>query len=187
MISSSSLWTTNFNLKFKWIWFWIHFLFLVPLEFPIIKREHFNGWYSSNAYYSSLMIFDAPIIFVCVTTAISIEYLMTGQPLEINRYLVLLGFCLLTSYVAQALAIVLTSLLNVQVRALRLILKSFNYDQLLIFTVFFTFWHLLLDAFLCFFNIFCIFTRHASYTTKFIWIKLLQYGSQRSRELSFRT
>ncbi|XP_070503549.1 ATP-binding cassette sub-family G member 1-like [Chironomus tepperi] len=85
-----------------------------PLEFPIVKREHFNGWYSSNAYYSSLMIFDAPIVFLCGTICITIAYLMTDQPLEINRYLVLLGFCLITSYVSQALAIVLTSLLNVQ-------------------------------------------------------------------------
>ncbi|XP_070503548.1 ATP-binding cassette sub-family G member 1-like [Chironomus tepperi] len=85
-----------------------------PLEFPIVKREHFNGWYSSNAYYSSLMIFDAPIVFTCVTICITIAYLMTGQLLEIHRYLILLGLCLLTSYVAQALAVLLTSVLKVE-------------------------------------------------------------------------
>ena len=92
--------------------FYVH---LVPLEFPIVKREHFNGWYSSNAYYSSLMIFDVPIILVCVTIFITIAYWMTGQLLEINRYLILLGLYLMTSYVAQALAVMLTSVLNVEV------------------------------------------------------------------------
>ncbi|CAG9808262.1 unnamed protein product [Chironomus riparius] len=85
-----------------------------PLEFPIVKREHFNGWYSSNAYYSSLMIFDAPIIFVCVTIFTTITYLMTDQLLEINRFLILLGIFLMTSYVSQALAVMLTSVLKLE-------------------------------------------------------------------------
>ena len=61
------------------------------------------------------MIFDVPIILVCVTIFITIAYWMTGQLLEINRYLILLGLYLMTSYVAQALAVMLTSVLNVEV------------------------------------------------------------------------
>jgi len=40
---------------------------------------------------------------------------MTDQLLEINRYLIFLGFFLIFSYGAQALAIMFTSLLEAQV------------------------------------------------------------------------
>jgi hypothetical protein len=92
----------------------------VPLEFPIIKREHFNGWYTATAYHSSLIISDAPIVFLSVTIFVTILYLTTGQLLEINRYLILLSFFLIFSYASQALAIMNTSLLNAQVNILLL-------------------------------------------------------------------
>ncbi|XP_070503700.1 ATP-binding cassette subfamily G member 4-like isoform X2 [Chironomus tepperi] len=89
-----------------------------PLEFSIIKREYFNGWYSAAAYHSSLIISDAPILFLNVTIFVTIVYLMTGQVLEIDRYLMFLGFFLIFSYTSQALAIMFTSLLNAQVALL---------------------------------------------------------------------
>ncbi|XP_070495021.1 ATP-binding cassette subfamily G member 4-like [Chironomus tepperi] len=81
-----------------------------PLEFPIIKREHFNGWYSSIAYYTSFILADVPIIFFCVTIYTLIVFIMSDQPLEIHRYLLYLSFYLIFAYDAQALAIMVTSL-----------------------------------------------------------------------------
>lgn len=34
---------------------------LVPLELPILSKEHFNQWYSLSSYYLSLTIVDLPI------------------------------------------------------------------------------------------------------------------------------
>ncbi|CAG9808260.1 unnamed protein product [Chironomus riparius] len=85
-----------------------------PLEFPIVKREHFNRWYSVTAYHSSLIISDAPILFLSVTIFVAMVYILTGQILELNRFLIFLGFFLTFSYAAQALSIMFTSLLDAQ-------------------------------------------------------------------------
>lgn len=117
-ISISSLKKLIFNFCFK---------FLVPLNFPIIKREYFNGWYTAKAYYTSLILFDAPIILICCLIYVTIAYLMTGQPLEVHRYCLFLGYSLLTAYASQALGIMLTSLMNVQVICCIILLNDLDY------------------------------------------------------------
>jgi len=34
---------------------------VVPLEIPILSKEHFNQWYSLSSYYLSFTIVDLPI------------------------------------------------------------------------------------------------------------------------------
>ena len=38
----------------------------VPIEMPIVTREHFNRWYSAKAYYCALTFTDFPLQFACV-------------------------------------------------------------------------------------------------------------------------
>ncbi|KAG5672561.1 hypothetical protein PVAND_002679 [Polypedilum vanderplanki] len=85
-----------------------------PLEFPIIKREHFNGLYGAKAYYTAMILFDAPIILICCIIYTSITFFLTDQPLELYRYLMFLMICLVMSYAAQSLGIMFTSLMNIQ-------------------------------------------------------------------------
>lgn len=66
----------------------------VPLEMPIVAREHFNRWYSEKAYYFALTFTDFPLQFVCVLIFVLITYLMTGQPLELFR----LAFVLIITF-----------------------------------------------------------------------------------------
>lgn len=89
--------------------------FLVPLEFPIIKREHFNGWYSTQAFYSAFILFELPITVVCCTIYVSITYWMTEQPRELFRFTLYLSFTLGMSLAAHILGIAVTALMNVKV------------------------------------------------------------------------
>ena len=101
----------------------------VPTEFPIIKREHFNGWYSAIAYYTSLILADFSIILLNVSIYTAIVYLLTDQPRELHRYLLYFGFHLIFAYDAQTLAIMVTSLFK----------GLASYNLLLIFIYFFNF------------------------------------------------
>ncbi|XP_070503278.1 ATP-binding cassette sub-family G member 1-like [Chironomus tepperi] len=92
-----------------------HSLFIAfPIEFPIIKREHFNGWYSSQAYYTAFVIFDLPILLLCCLSYTSITYWMTDQPRELNRFVMFVGFSIFMSIAAQSLGIMVTALMNLK-------------------------------------------------------------------------
>lgn len=111
----SSLQTTC---KWKWL---IEFvitivtiLYLVPLELPVIKREHFNRWYSVRAYFVSLTLADIPIQVLCTVIYILITYFMTGQPLEFYRFAGFFSVNLLVSFVAQGLGLLCGSIFSVK-------------------------------------------------------------------------
>jgi ATP-binding cassette subfamily G (WHITE) protein 1 len=60
-----------------------------------------------------MIIFLFQTIF-CVLY-VTIVYFMTSQPLELNRYMMFLGACLLVSFVAQSVGLVVGAAMNVQV------------------------------------------------------------------------
>lgn len=88
----------------------------VPLELPIVTREHFNRWYSLRAYYTALTLADAPVQAACIFIYTVITYLMTSQPLEFFRFGLFFGVVLMTAFVAQSLGLVVGALFSVKVR-----------------------------------------------------------------------
>jgi hypothetical protein len=76
-------------------------VFLVTIELPIIKREHFNRWYSPSAYYLALTITDIPFTIISTLLYVFLSYIMTNQPLEEFRILTFSMILLLTSFTAQ--------------------------------------------------------------------------------------
>lgn len=101
---------TNFN------FFFCYFIqFIVPLQLPIVAREHFNRWYSKRAYYCALTFTDFPLQFICVFVYIVITYLMTAQPLESFRLGYVLSITLMLSLVSQAIGIILGAAFGVRV------------------------------------------------------------------------
>lgn len=87
----------------------------VPLELPITKREHFNGWYSAGSYYLALFISDMPVVMLCSTLYICLIYVMTDQPMECFRLLNVIVIGILTCFTAQAYGLLIGALFNVQV------------------------------------------------------------------------
>lgn len=84
-----------------------------PLELPIVKREIFNRWYSSSAYYAALSMTDIPMTIICSFIYLGITYFMTCQP--IDRAVAFFGIGLLTSFVAQGFGHFASSLFDLKV------------------------------------------------------------------------
>ncbi|XP_044255746.1 ATP-binding cassette sub-family G member 4 [Tribolium madens] len=85
-----------------------------PLEMPVLLKEHFNRWYSLRSYYLAITISDIPFQTIFCVLYVTIVYFMTSQPAELNRYLMFLGACLLVSFVAQSVGLVVGAAMNVQ-------------------------------------------------------------------------
>lgn len=110
------------------------FFFAVPLELPVIKREHFNRWYSVRAYFISLTLADIPIQVFCTVIYILITYFMTSQPLELFRFAGFFFVNLLVCFVAQGLGLLVGSIFNVKYGTL---LGNFFICPFLVFSGFF--------------------------------------------------
>ena len=87
-----------------------------PLEKSVIKREHFNKWYSAEAYYLALTVTDIPITIVCTNIAVILAYDITGQPAEFSRFQMLSLSQTLMSFVSQGLGLLVGSCFDLQVK-----------------------------------------------------------------------
>lgn len=112
----------NLMNNFKFIFYTVMFLMFTafsslqttfPSELPVIKREHFNRWYSFTAYYTSLLLADLPFQVLCTIIYILITYFLTNQPLEWSRFTAFFVINLLCTFVAQGLGLIVSSLFNV--------------------------------------------------------------------------
>ncbi|CAG2066211.1 unnamed protein product, partial [Timema podura] len=92
-----------------------------PMEMTILKKEHFNRWYSLKSFYLSITIVDIPIselslscpqVISCVMFSL-IVYIMTGQPLEPRRIIMFLVIGQLTMFVSQTIGLMIGSLFDV--------------------------------------------------------------------------
>lgn len=90
-------------------------MFTVPLDLPIVTREHFNRWYSIKAYYFAVTFADLPLQFVCVLIYVLITYLMTSQPLEIFRIALFLLVFVLVTLVSQGWGMLVGAVCGVNV------------------------------------------------------------------------
>ncbi|XP_047001476.1 ATP-binding cassette subfamily G member 4-like isoform X1 [Schistocerca americana] len=85
-----------------------------PLEMPVLIKENFNRWYSLRSYYFAITISDIPFQAIFCVIYVSIVYYMTSQPPQMWRYAMFLGACLLISFVAQSVGLVVGAAMNVQ-------------------------------------------------------------------------
>ncbi|XP_023026989.1 ATP-binding cassette sub-family G member 1 [Leptinotarsa decemlineata] len=85
-----------------------------PLEMPVLLKEHFNRWYSLRSYYLAITISDMPFQTVFCIAYVTIVYYMTAQPPDMQRYGMFLLACLLVSFVAQSVGLVVGAAMNVQ-------------------------------------------------------------------------
>ncbi|XP_065204774.1 ATP-binding cassette sub-family G member 4-like isoform X1 [Planococcus citri] len=85
-----------------------------PLEMPVLVKEHFNRWYSLRAYYLAITISDIPFQAIFCVMYASIVYWLTSQPMEMFRFGMFISACLLISFVAQSVGLVVGAAMNVQ-------------------------------------------------------------------------
>lgn len=93
---------------------------------PIIKREHFNRWYSTKAYYFALTFADLPLQFVCVLVYVMITYLMTAQPLELFRLGLFLIIAVMVTLISQGFGMIVGATCGVKVGAFVLIIYDLD-------------------------------------------------------------
>lgn len=85
-----------------------------PLEMPVLLKESFNRWYSLKSYYLAITVSDIPFQAVFCILYVTIVYFLTSQPPEVFRFSMFLGTCLLISFVAQSVGLVVGAAMNVQ-------------------------------------------------------------------------
>ncbi|XP_011314768.1 ATP-binding cassette sub-family G member 4 [Fopius arisanus] len=85
-----------------------------PLEMPVLMKENFNRWYSLKSYYLAITVSDLPFQTIFCIMYLVIVYFLTSQPLEAERFFMFLGACLLISFVAQSVGLVVGAAMNVQ-------------------------------------------------------------------------
>lgn len=85
-----------------------------PLEMPVLVKEHFNRWYSLRSYYLAITVSDIPFQAIFCVMYVVIVYLLTSQPAEWTRFAMFLCSCLLISFVAQSVGLVVGAAMSVQ-------------------------------------------------------------------------
>ncbi|KAK6636299.1 hypothetical protein RUM43_009958 [Polyplax serrata] len=85
-----------------------------PLEMPVLIKENFNRWYSLRSYYLAITVSDIPFQAIFCIIYVTIVYFLTSQPPELSRFLMFLSACLLISFDAQSVGLVVGAAMNVQ-------------------------------------------------------------------------
>ncbi|XP_050422034.1 ATP-binding cassette sub-family G member 4-like [Adelges cooleyi] len=73
-----------------------------PLDFLLMRLEHFNQWYSIKSYYACLTIMDLPIQITSTGLFCLVLYVMSGQPFELFRFVLFSLMFILTGLLSQA-------------------------------------------------------------------------------------
>ncbi|XP_068632525.1 ATP-binding cassette sub-family G member 1-like isoform X2 [Battus philenor] len=87
-------------------------ILLLPMEIRIIRREYFNRWYGLKAYYAALTCSTIPPAIIFGMMFIIITYVMTGQLLEWDRFILFAIIGLLTGFCSEGLGIAIGSIFN---------------------------------------------------------------------------
>lgn len=84
-----------------------------PMEMTILIKEHFNRWYSLKAYYVSVNLLDIPVAGISCLIFTAIVYPLTGQPMELLRFIMFNFTSLLVVFIAQSVGYMVGAVFNV--------------------------------------------------------------------------
>ncbi|XP_047001466.1 ATP-binding cassette subfamily G member 4 [Schistocerca americana] len=84
-----------------------------PMEMNILKKEHFNRWYSLKSYYVSTTIVDIPVAVLCCAIFSVLVYLMSSQPLVWERFGMFFAISMLVVFVAQSFGLMIGAVFSV--------------------------------------------------------------------------
>ncbi|KAK6640184.1 hypothetical protein RUM44_011870 [Polyplax serrata] len=83
-----------------------------PSELSVLKKENFNNWYTLKTYYSAFIVTSTPVQFLLCMAYAFPSYYLSNQPLDITRFSMFLGICLLVGLTAEGLGLYLGTLDN---------------------------------------------------------------------------
>ncbi|CAH1400151.1 unnamed protein product [Nezara viridula] len=83
-----------------------------PFEVKLLKREHFNQWYSLLPYYFALKLSKIPILTLLVWLHTLAVYYFSGLPWELYRLVLFFAVSLMTSFVAMDLGLTIGAIFN---------------------------------------------------------------------------
>ncbi|KAL9924202.1 ATP-binding cassette subfamily G member 4 isoform 1-T6 [Glossina fuscipes fuscipes] len=83
-----------------------------PSEIRLLKREYFNQWYRLSSYFVALVTSKLPSMLIMALMYITIVYLMSNQPLELYRFVMVCLVAILTGQISESLGLLLSSRLN---------------------------------------------------------------------------
>ncbi|KAH9644130.1 hypothetical protein HF086_015460 [Spodoptera exigua] len=89
------------------------FFDVVPFQVRLLRREYFNRWYSLKAYYAALTIASIPNMVILGIIFLVIAYLMSGQLLEWDRFILFSIAGLLIATCSEGLGLAVGSAFNV--------------------------------------------------------------------------
>lgn len=91
---------------------------IVPTEMNTLMKENFNRWYTIFSYYLTETIIDFPITLICSSLFSIIIYVLSSQPMELNRFAMFFAITLLVVLIAQTIGLIVGACFNVVVRIL---------------------------------------------------------------------
>ena len=77
----------------------------VPVEMPVMVREHLNNWYTLKAFYLAKSAVDLPFEVFNSVLYVTIVYFMTDQPLQVERFFIYLSTGLMNGLVSQSVGL----------------------------------------------------------------------------------
>ncbi|XP_063893601.1 ATP-binding cassette subfamily G member 4 [Helicoverpa armigera] len=86
---------------------------LFPFQVRLLRREYFNRWYSLKAFYAALTLSSIPSMFILGAIFMVITYLMSGQMLEWDRFLLFSLSGMLTAICSEGLGLAVGSAFSV--------------------------------------------------------------------------
>ncbi|KAL7044602.1 hypothetical protein ACKWTF_001999 [Chironomus riparius] len=85
-----------------------------PINFPWIKRETFNRWYSPTKWFIAMLICDIPIVVITNFLFVLPIYYLTSQPFELFRFNAFAIILILTSFTSQAFGLIAGSFVGLK-------------------------------------------------------------------------
>ncbi|XP_032591986.1 ATP-binding cassette sub-family G member 1 isoform X2 [Drosophila grimshawi] len=83
-----------------------------PTDIKLLKREYFNQWYRLSSYYAAMISAKLPLMFVLAVIYLTIVYLMSSQPLEWFRFVMLFTVAFLTALTSDSFGLLISSRLS---------------------------------------------------------------------------
>lgn len=85
------------------------------MEKDVLIREHLNHWYSLKAYYLAKTLADFPFQIIFPTIFLVFAYVMSNQPMDLERFGMLLSITICTALIGQGIGMLFGAAFGIQI------------------------------------------------------------------------